>query len=156
MSNVRWQQAAAATVLAVLFFLAGFFVGRQPHEGPRVPAQAQQAKPRLGQWTVTFKPPASVHVPEAQPILKFEFERSSSRALDVLPVTISNLSERPYLVSCRLYGYDSRGRRMSGQEDVFAIGRRERVLREVRLVPYAFGTIMRARSFALVVSVFEE
>jgi hypothetical protein len=156
MPKARWKQLLAATVLVVSGFLAGFFVGRQAREGPRVPPQARQTKTRLGPWNVTFRLPASIQVPEGQPILKFEFERSSLRSLDALPVTISNLSDRSYLVSCSLYGYDSKGRRMSQATDIFPIGRRERVVREFLLFPYAsFGAIMQARSFALVVSVEE-
>lgn len=150
----HWKQLLLALIgVAVVGFSAGFFLGKHRREPPSVFPQRGRA---VTKWSVTFTPPASFNVPETKPILKFDFARSNSQAIDGLLVTVTNLAERPYLLSCRAYGYDSKARRVSGAQEVFRIGSREKLFREIMLWPDVTTMILKARSFGFAATAFEE
>lgn len=75
-------------------------------------------------------------MPDAHPLIRYDFQDAPD-ASGFAGVTITNLSDRPYVVDYHVYGYDSEGRRVSDGEDEFAIGRRESVVRKILLVSQA-------------------
>lgn len=128
-----------AIVLLAAGFLAGFYAGHRDSRSSDLTKQAAQAPAatnEVGQWKARFRFPGSVQMPDAHPLIRYDFQDAPD-ASGFAGVTITNLSDRPYVVDYHVYGYDSEGRRVSDGEDEFAIGRRESVVRKILLVSQA-------------------
>ncbi len=100
-------------------------------------AAAPAATKTLGPWAVTFKVPGSAQLPDKAPLLKLEFDRTALPS--ELKMTVSNLTDQPYVVTYGIYGYNTKGIRVCGDVAKFAIGRHESVLRQSRLTTYGSG-----------------
>ncbi len=115
----------------------------------------------LGPWAATFKVPSSMRLPDKDPVLKFEFTRDRMASLDELKLTVSNLTDQSYLVTYGIYAYNTKGKRVSGDFDKFAIGKHESVIRQIMLSTYGSAPSlppevdpqMRASTFTLSVKV---
>jgi hypothetical protein len=122
-----------------LFFggvLVGYFLGHVSRQDPsRKQESIQQGQPgtKLGSWETKFKPPASVRLPDANPVVTFEFEKVERVYFDNLTVTITNMTGSPYTLSYMVFGYDSKGRRVSEDEAAFQIGGHESVVKRITL-----------------------
>jgi uncharacterized protein YcfL len=99
-----------------------------------------------------FSPPRSFTVNSADKteILVFRVERPKviPRSIHILgsyPVSIKNLSDRPYAVSYVIYAYDAQNRRLDETSDSVTIGPKETVL---RLLEFSHPLSVEARTFA--------
>ncbi len=124
------------------------------HRSGRGPTQ-WRATTKLGPWSTSFKLPASVQLPDKDPMMKFDFQKDEGFLYDQLKLTVTNLTNRSYAVSYRVYGYNSKGSRVSEDLDKFAIGKRERLITRIELVTYggsgaypAHRPELKASSFA--------
>jgi hypothetical protein len=139
---------------AVAIFLGGvvgYFVGHVHLQSPfQKQGRIQQGQPSatLGSWETKFKPPASVRLPDTNPVVTFEFGKVERILLDNLTVTITNMTGSPYTLSYVVFGYDSKGSRVSEGKAAFQIGGHESVAREIWLETYG-GTPRPASSFLL-------
>lgn len=97
-----------------------------------------------------FKAPGSILFPDAHPILGFDFGRP---AHNLLKVSITNLTDRSYLVLYTVYLYDSSGKRIGHENDKFAIGGRKSVAKELLLHTYALSKNPKPSRFGLALSV---
>ncbi len=152
----RTQLLTVAAALFISGALSGYFAARHFPRGQTQQKGGPQQR-KATEWLVQadFKAPAAIEVeaPNKQAILRFDFGKPERVLLDQLPVTISNLGERPYSLSYRIHGYDSKGRRMSEAYDRVLIAAHETVLREVMLIPGAAPRF--ASSFRLVAHIEE-
>ena len=151
--NPKWRVLAAVA----LFFggvLVGYFVGHVPRLDPFRNQERTQQEPsgtKLGTWETTFKPPGSVRLPDANPVVTFEFGKVDQFVYDRLTVTITNMTASTYTLSYTIFGYDSKGRRVSESEAAFQIGGHESVIREIRMETYGVRP-RTASSFLLAAS----
>ncbi len=130
----------------------GYFVGQAFRQNPlqkQERIQQGQSGTKLGPWETRFKPPTSIRLPDANPVVTFEFGRVERVVYDNLTVTITNMTGGQYTLSYMVFGYDSKGRRVSEGEAEFQIGSRESVVREIQLQTYGLGP-RHASSFLLV------
>jgi hypothetical protein len=130
------RQALAGTLILVSGFAAGYFAGQRSdvlRTSVKSPSKDASAGETLGPWKASFRIPGSVQVPQDQPLIKCEFSKHAESLLGFVNVTLTNLVDKSYVISYQVYGYDSKGRRISEGEDGFAIGPRERVVRNLLL-----------------------
>jgi uncharacterized protein YneF (UPF0154 family) len=153
MSGKRWVLVIAATFLGGAF--GGYFVGHLIRKSPiqeEERIRPRQTRTKLGSWEVQFKPPASIQLPDGQPLIRFEFGKVEKIIFDELTVTITNITGRQCIVGFTVFGYDSKGRRVSEGSAEFQIGSHESVVRDVWLSTYGLGR-RPASSFLLVTTV---
>jgi hypothetical protein len=132
--NHKWRVLTA--VALVLGGLAvGYFLGRAPWDVRQKRQSVQQVQPgtELGEWETKFKPPASVRLPDANPVVTFEFGKVERIFFDNLTVTVTNMTASPYTLTYVVFGYDLKGRRVSEDRDAFQIGGHESVVRKITL-----------------------
>jgi hypothetical protein len=134
MNHKRWALTAVA-----LFFggvLVGYLVGHLPRLDPfqkQERIQQGQSGIKLGSWEAKFKPPVSVRLPDANPVVTFDFEKVERILFDNLTATITNMTANSYTLSYVVLGYDSKGRRISEDRDAFLIGGHESVVKKITL-----------------------
>jgi len=153
MNRKRWLLVAAAIFFGGAF--VGYFVGHFFRQNPfqkQERIQQGQSGRKLGPWEVQFKPPTLIQLPDGIPVIKFEFGKVERILRDNLTVTITNMTGRQWIVSYMVFGYDSKGRRVSEGNSQFQIGSQESVVREVWLSTYGMES-RPASSFLLVATV---
>ena len=146
------KHVAGAAALFIVGALLGYVAGRHVQQSgtrPQGAADQQQKRTKTGSWSVKFSGAASFRLPEKEPIVRLDVKQHKPYLLDALILSATNLTDRSYVVSYNVYGYDSKGSRMSEGGDKFAIGRRESVIRQVDVEPYG-GGFRKASSFQLV------
>jgi hypothetical protein len=91
-------------------------------------------------------------LPDGNPVIRFEFGKVERFLADNLTVTITNMTGRQCIVAYTVFGYDSKGRRVSEDSAEFRIGSHESVVRGIWLSTYGLGR-RPASSFLLVTTV---
>jgi hypothetical protein len=93
--------------------------------------EKQTSKSRW-RFEADFKTPKSIIVtsPDKTEILVFEVHRPKL-ILEPFPVSIKNLSDRPYPVTYEIFAYDAHNRRVDETSDSVTIGAKETVLRQL-------------------------
>jgi hypothetical protein len=116
-----------------------FLVPRYWQRGGTFPTAVVQLT-SSDRWTfeADFKPPGSFKVdnPDRTEILVFQVERPKPipellHVLGTYPISIKNLSDRPYTVSYVIYAYDTQNRRLDEASDSLSIVANETVLRKL-------------------------
>jgi hypothetical protein len=153
MNRNRWVLLAAAIFLAGT--LVGYFVAQLfPQNALQKQGRIQQGRSgaKLGPWEAQFKPPTSIQLPDGNPVIRFEFGKVERIIFDTVTVTITNMTGRQWFVSYTVFGYDSKGRRVSEENAEFQIGSHESVVRGIWLSTYGLAR-RPASSFLLVTTV---
>jgi hypothetical protein len=151
----RKQWVLAAVVIFIAGGVVGYFGGQLFHQKAfQKQEHIQQAASgtELGPWEVQFRPPATIQLPDRNPVIRFEFGKAERISRDNLTVAITNMTGRQCILSYVVFGYDSKGRRVSEAKARFQIGSRESVVREVWLDTYGLDS-RPASSFLLVTTV---
>jgi hypothetical protein len=106
------------------------------------PAAQQTTNLRHFGFQADFTLPAHIvaNDPDKTQLLSFEFGRPKNSLEDIPPITIKNLTEQAFSLSCEILGYDSKKRRVGQASDSIVIGARETALREPILVPDVWAT----------------
>ena len=136
MAMLNGRQALTGTLILVSGFAAGYFLGQSGHVlrgSAKSPSKDAPVEETLGPWKASFRIPGSVQVPQVQPVVKCEFSKHAESLLGFVNVTLTNLVDKSYVISYQVYGYDSKGRRISEGDDEFAIGPRESVIKKLFL-----------------------
>jgi hypothetical protein len=124
------RKRALLILLAIVAcgFAAGYWAGRRSRTSAvSSPPQAQHMA-----FDAKLQIPGSVDLPERSPVIRCGVARPRLfSGLGDLHVTFTNLTEGTYRITCFLYGYDPKGRRVSEYTDHFAVGRRETVIRDI-------------------------
>ena len=101
--------------------------------------QQGQSGTILGSWETQFKPPTTIRLPDANPLIILKFGEVRRGFYDYLTVTISNMTGEPYTFSYVVFGYDSKALPVSEAHDDFQIGNHEIVAREISLQGHGPG-----------------
>ena len=123
-------------ILLVAFgFALGYYAGRHSLglPGTLKAGGSKLSGPQLGPWQARFSVPGSVEMPDNSPIIRCDVPKQGAdfEFLGYLNVTITNLTTSRYGIRYNIYGYDSKGRRVSEGGDEFRIGSHESVVRQV-------------------------
>jgi hypothetical protein len=131
------KKLVIAIILVTFGFGSGYYFGH--HSSAPAPAvvpsgQSSASANELGLLSAKFHIPGSVRMPDANSLIALNVPRQGGDIiLGFLHLTMTNLKSQPYLVRYHVYGYDTRGRRVSEGQDEFAIGSHESVAREIWL-----------------------
>ncbi len=101
--------------------------------------QQGQSGTILGSWETQFKPPATIRLPDENPLIILKFGEVRPGFYDYLTATITNITGEPYTLSYVVSGYDSKGMPVCEAHDDFQIGNHEIVAREISLQGHGPG-----------------
>jgi len=144
---------------AVALFLAGcvvtFLVLRYwQGVGTSLAPVAQQTSKNRWTFQMDFKPPRAIIVnsPDKTEILLFDVGRPKFVS-PFYPISIKNLSDRPYALSYVIYAYDAQNRRVDETSDSVTIGAKETVLRQLVFSLPGLSTNRDFASFRLIADI---
>lgn len=148
------RQALIAISILGLGFAGGYCVGRHPRNLATLISDAKH-----GAWVAHFKMPGSFGLPEKAPVIKCSFRPDDQimALAGMFQATMTNLTDRRYIVQYQIVGYDAQERRVSEGGDGFTIGGHETVMRQLNLdsqvVSYRSVAVRYGTTFSIQMSV---